>query len=84
VIPNPFSGTMSYSYKVSGGGQSVGIGVYDMAGRLVRTLASGWQAQGQYTVKWDSRDNNNAQMAPGSISSGPGSTARRESIGSSC
>jgi hypothetical protein len=65
AIPNPFSGSMSYSYRISGGGQSVSIGVYDMAGRLVRTLASGFQGNGQYTVRWDSRDEHGAQMPQG-------------------
>ena len=66
VIPNPFSGTMSYSYRVpQGTDQVVDISVYDMAGRLVRTLVSDRQAAGQYTVKWDSRNNAGVQMAPG-------------------
>jgi len=65
AIPNPFSGSMSYSYRISGGGQSVSIGVYDMAGRLVRTLASGFQGNGQYTVRWDSHDEHGAQMPQG-------------------
>jgi len=66
VIPNPFSGTMSYSYRVpEGGEQSVDVSIYDMAGRRVRSLASGAQSPGQYTVQWDGRSDLGVQMAPG-------------------
>ncbi|TMQ47487.1 MAG: T9SS type A sorting domain-containing protein, partial [Candidatus Eisenbacteria bacterium] len=66
VIPNPFSSTMSYSYRVvDGGEQSVDVGLYDMAGRLVRRLASGSQATGVYTVQWDGRSDAGDQVAPG-------------------
>jgi len=65
VAPNPFSGTTSFHYAVIGVGQTVRIGVHDMAGRLVRTLTSGWQPKGHYTVQWDSRDDRGVQMAPG-------------------
>jgi len=66
VIPNPFSSTMSYSYRVAQGGeQSVDVGLYDMAGRLVRRLASGSQATGVYTVQWDGRSDAGDQVAPG-------------------
>jgi uncharacterized repeat protein (TIGR01451 family) len=66
VIPNPFSGGMSYSYRVpAGGDQHVGLGAYDIAGRLVRTLVSGAQATGQYTVRWDGRSDEGTRVKAG-------------------
>ncbi len=66
AVPNPFSSTMSFSYRVpAGGGQEVEIGTYDMAGRLVRTLASGFQTPGSYTVQWDGRNEAGTRMTPG-------------------
>jgi flagellar hook assembly protein FlgD len=66
AIPNPFTASMSYSYEVaSGAEQPVEIGVYSIAGRLVRHLATGVQAAGRYTVKWDGRSDAGVQMAPG-------------------
>src|SRR4029079_15018718 len=36
--PNPFSGTTNFAYKVAESGASVEVGVYNVAGRLVKTL----------------------------------------------
>src|SRR5262249_44641838 len=37
-IPNPFSHSTTIAYSVGGNGQEVEIGIYDVAGRLVRSL----------------------------------------------
>jgi hypothetical protein len=60
--PNPFTSTTTIAYAVGGNGQDVQIGIYDVAGRLVRTLASGFQAAGRYEVSWNGRtdDGNSA------------------------
>jgi uncharacterized repeat protein (TIGR01451 family) len=63
--PNPFSGTTNFAYKVAEGGASVDVGVYNVAGRLVKTLASGAQGAGTYTVTWDGSDAAGVRMAPG-------------------
>jgi flagellar hook assembly protein FlgD len=39
--------------------------VYNVAGRLVKTLASGAQGAGTYTVTWDGSDDAGVRMAPG-------------------
>jgi flagellar hook assembly protein FlgD len=66
VMPNPFTSTMQYSYRVpAGANQPVDVGLYDMAGRRVRNLASGSQPAGSYTVTWDGRDESGTLMAPG-------------------
>jgi hypothetical protein len=51
--PNPFSGTTRIAYVVRGTGEDVQIGIYDLAGRRIRNLASGFQAPGRYELTWD-------------------------------
>jgi len=66
AIPNPFTGTMSYSYRVpEGEPQPVEVGTYDIAGRLVRSLASGMQGPGRYTIQWDGRNQAGVTVTPG-------------------
>ena len=57
---------MQYSYRIPDGDQQpVDVGLYDMAGRRVRMLASGSQASGQYTVTWDGRSDAGSLLSPG-------------------
>lgn len=53
--PNPSSGTVALTVA-SGSGGDQRLEVYDVTGRLVRTLASGWVAGGTRRVPWDGRD----------------------------
>ena len=39
--------------------------MFNVAGRLVKTLASGSQPAGTYTVTWDGSDASGVRMAPG-------------------
>ena len=39
--------------------------IYDVAGRLVRRLASGPMDPGSYTVLWDGTDDRGQTVAPG-------------------
>lgn len=50
--PNPFATNMRFAYALSARGP-VDIGVFDLVGRRVRSLASGVQAPGQYQAVWD-------------------------------
>jgi flagellar hook assembly protein FlgD len=43
----------------------VEIRVYDLAGRLVKTLASDTQSAGVHTVSWNGRDSSGARVASG-------------------
>jgi len=65
AVPNPFTGSTSFAYKVPDGGGMVDIGVYNVAGRLVKTLAQGSQAPGVFSVTWDGSDAAGMKMAPG-------------------
>jgi hypothetical protein len=51
--PNPFSDAVSISYGVAFDHQWVSVGVYDLAGRLVRSLRKGPAQAGRYDVIWD-------------------------------
>src|SRR5262249_16002530 len=54
--PNPASAQTQVPYSVPAGAKSVTIGVFDVAGRHVRTLVSGTPAAGRYVANWDGRD----------------------------
>jgi flagellar hook assembly protein FlgD len=53
------------AYQVSTPGDVVDIKVFDLAGRLVRTLANGPQAPGYHFVMWDGRDDQGAGIRKG-------------------
>jgi hypothetical protein len=63
--PNPFTGDMRMAYAVATAGERVRISVYDLAGRLVRTLTDDVQSAGQHTVVWDGRDAQGSRMRQG-------------------
>ncbi len=62
--PNPFHGHTQISYALPAAG-NVSLGVYDATGRPVRTLASGHQTAGNYTVSWDAHDADGRQVPYG-------------------
>ena len=51
--PNPFLKTMRFAYAISNGPAPVDIGVFDLAGRRIRSLAHGNQGTGRDEVRWD-------------------------------
>ena len=63
-FPNPFnpSTTIRFNMKVKG---LVTIRVYDVAGRLVRTLVNEVRDAGAYSAVWDGRNNGGAGVASG-------------------
>ena len=64
-MPNPFTGFTQMNYAVQTDQQMVTIRVYDVAGRMVRTLVDAPQAAGVYTVSWNGRDDGGASLRPG-------------------
>ncbi len=62
--PNPASGDVSISYNLSTEGQ-VRVGVYDIMGRMVKTLVNCRQLPGQYNMTWDGRNDTGAKVANG-------------------
>lgn len=64
-VPNPFNPTTTISFDVPRDGDAVHLRVYDVAGRLVRTLAEGARAAGTHRVSWDGRDVEGRAVAAG-------------------
>jgi hypothetical protein len=62
--PNPFHGHTQINYALPKAG-NVSLRVYDVTGRTVRTLASGHQKAGNYSVSWDARDSHGKQVPYG-------------------
>lgn len=62
--PNPFATNMRFAYAIPTRGP-VDIGVFDLAGRRVRTLAQGVQAAGQYQAVWDGFADNGQRVRQG-------------------
>ncbi len=65
VSPNPFRHRAYVSFMLREAG-SVDVGIYDLAGRPVRKLASGaWLGAGLHALDWDGRGDDGAQSAAG-------------------
>jgi flagellar hook capping protein FlgD len=64
-VPNPFRDGMRMAYVVGTNGSRVNIRVYDVAGRMIRTLEDGFQAAGRHLTTWDGRSETGQQMVNG-------------------
>ena len=65
--PNPFNPSTTISYNVDASGM-VSLQVYDIMGRLVRTLVDNHRSSGNlggYSVVWDGKDSQGQQVAAG-------------------
>lgn len=64
--PNPFRSSMSIPYSVHGpSSERVEITIYDIHGRLVRTLVSRVQSVGRFDASWDGRNDKGLRMPSG-------------------
>ena len=63
--PNPMNPMTTIEYGVPEGGMLVTVKVYDVSGRLVRTLVEGSVPAGVHTVSWDGRSENGKYVASG-------------------
>ncbi len=63
--PNPFNPTTTIDYDVPSGGGKVTIRIYDVGGRLVRTLLDRAETPGRKTITWDGMSNNGQTVATG-------------------
>jgi hypothetical protein len=65
--PNPANPISKLSYVIprNAGSQDVRLRIFDVNGRLVRTLVSGVQSPGPYTSIWDGRDDSGRGVASG-------------------
>ena len=62
--PNPFNPSTQINYGVEFAGD-VSIVVYDMMGREVKTLVSQYATPGNYSVVWDSKNNQGLDVSAG-------------------
>jgi hypothetical protein len=62
--PNPFSSSTTFLYRLARPG-SVRIRVYDVAGRLVKTLEEDVVSAGTHLVRWDGTDQKGRPAASG-------------------
>jgi hypothetical protein len=63
--PNPFNPTTLIRYDVPGSGGHVTLRIYDVTGRLVRTLVDGPHTAGEKRVIWYGQDNWGNHVATG-------------------
>ncbi len=62
--PNPFNPTTILTYTLVTSGD-VELAVYDVSGRLVRTLASGQRGPGEHSAVWMGRDESGREVSSG-------------------
>jgi flagellar hook assembly protein FlgD len=64
VTPNPSSGQTLIHYSIAQAGKTE-CRIFDTAGREVRELLSARQAEGNFSVAWDKKDNAGRSAKPG-------------------
>jgi hypothetical protein len=62
--PNPFNPSTTIGYQLPKTG-NVDVNVYDINGRLVRTLLAERQEIGAHSIRWDGRNNDGRMAASG-------------------
>jgi FlgD Ig-like domain len=62
--PNPFNPSTKIQYTIPSPGD-VTVNIYDINGRLVRTLFKSFQDAGVHLLVWDSRNNSGNMVASG-------------------
>ncbi len=62
--PNPASSATAIHYRLDTGG-SVRLRIFDVSGRLVRTLFAGQQSAAEHRLPWDGRDDAGLDVASG-------------------
>jgi len=63
-VPNPFNPVTTISYELDSP-EKVSLQIFDMAGRLVRTLYQGDEGAGSHEKTWQGRDEHGRTMATG-------------------
>jgi uncharacterized repeat protein (TIGR01451 family) len=66
AFPNPFTASTQFAFEVeSADGADVQVAVYDVAGRQVRKLVSGFQPSGRQFASWDGRNDQGMAVTHG-------------------
>ncbi len=64
-FPNPFNPITVIPYSVPASGGKVRLQIFNVNGRLVRTLVDEWQTTGEITVIWDGRNRHGQTVSTG-------------------
>ena len=64
AFPNPFNPTTQVAFELAAPGH-VRVAVYNVRGRLVKTLTEGNLLAGSHTLTWNGADDNGAPVASG-------------------
>jgi len=62
--PNPTAGATLFDFSIPRAG-SVKLDIFDIAGRLIRTIARASLAAGRHEVSWDGRSASGRELSPG-------------------
>ncbi len=62
--PNPFNPATTIRYTIPAAGNVEAV-IFDIQGRVIRTLVSAHQPAGDHSLQWDSRNNANKVVASG-------------------
>ena len=64
IYPNPFSGSTNISFSIPQS-QKIILQIFDVQGRLIRTVADEVINEGVHTLTWDARDNGGNEVSDG-------------------
>ncbi|NIO27869.1 MAG: T9SS type A sorting domain-containing protein [Candidatus Latescibacteria bacterium] len=64
-VPNPFNPSTVIRYDVPQGGGIVKLAIYDVTGRLIKTLVNEHNNAGRKRATWDGRNNDGVSVASG-------------------
>ncbi len=62
--PNPFNPETTIRYRLASAGM-VRVTIFDLLGRKIKTLLKTKQSAGEYSIRWNGRNNRGAQVASG-------------------
>ena len=62
--PNPFNPNTTISYQIPFA-SDVSLKIYDVSGRLIRTLVEKYESEGVHAVFWDGKDHSGMAVASG-------------------
>jgi hypothetical protein len=67
-FPNPFNPSTTIRFEIAEGkaGAFVDLSIYDLRGKLVRTLISGVPGEGRHAIHWDGKDDRRIPLPSGS------------------
>ena len=62
--PNPFNGSTVISYLLPTS-ETISLKIFDLQGKLVKTLYNGFQSKGSFKILWHGKNNDSKQVSNG-------------------